>query len=39
MGKATPYIVAGLGVLVGLYLASMLSIESTVAGILPAKAA
>ncbi len=37
--KATTIIVAGLGVLAGLYLASMLNIEVTVESVLPARAA
>jgi hypothetical protein len=37
--KAQTLIIAGLGVLAGLYLASMLRIEETVAGFLPARAA
>lgn len=37
--KATTFLVAGLGVLAGLYLASMLNVETTVAGLLPARAA
>lgn len=37
--KLTPLIIAGLGVIAGLYLASMLNIEATVAGVLPARAA
>lgn len=37
--KASTIVVAGLGVLAGLYLASMLNVEVTVAGFLPARAA
>lgn len=37
--KASTVLVAGLGVLAGLYLASMLNVEVTVAGFLPARAA
>ena len=37
--KASTVLVAGLGVLAGLYLASMVNVEVTVAGFLPARAA